>query len=346
VAERAEIVVVGAGVMGAATAYVLARAGHEPVVLEQFELGHARGSSHGRGRIFRLVYDDPRWVAQAQRALPLWRELEAESGETILRTTGSLDLGPGTDERAAALAACGVEFELLDGADLSPPLRIERGTPALVQRDGGVLDAAVAQRAFLRGLAVREGARVTRIEEDGRVSVGGTTIEAQAVVVTAGAWVARLLEPLGICPPVTPSRESVAYFPLAAQDGVPTVIDWRVPNGYDLPRPGVSAYALPTPDGLKAGIHRTGPPADPDEEGVVDLEAVRCSRDWVARHVEGAGPEPLRTETCLYTNMPDESFVLERQERVVVGSPCSGHGFKFAPLVGRELASLALDVVE
>jgi monomeric sarcosine oxidase len=344
VAERAEIVVVGAGIMGAATAYALTRAGHEPVVLEQFEVGHMRGSSHGRGRIFRFVYDDPRWVAQAQRALPLWRELEAETGEAILRTTGSLDLGPGTDVRAAALAECDVEFELLDGADVWAPLRIERGTPALVQRDGGVLDAARAQQAFLRGIRARERAPVTAIE-DGRVRLDGTTIEAQAVVVTAGAWVARLLEPLGISPPVTPTRESVAYFPLAAPDGLPTIIDWCVPDGYDLPRPGVSVYALPGPDGLKAGVHRSGPPTDPEEEGLVDAETVRCSRDWVARYVEGADPEPSRTETCLYTNMPDESFVVERQGRVVVGSPCSGHGFKFAPLIGRELASLAIEAL-
>ena len=344
-AERAEIVVVGAGVMGAATAYALARAGHEPVVLEQFELGHTHGSSHGRARIFRLVYDDARWVAKAQRALPLWRELEAETGEEILQTTGSLDLGPGTDVRAAALAECGVEFDVLDGADLPPPLRVDGGTTSLVQRDGGVLDAASAQRAFLRGLPVRERTRVTAIDGEGRVHLDGTTIEAEAVVVTAGAWVSRLLEPLGISPSVTPTRESVAYFPLASADGLPTAIDWRVPDGYDLPQPGVSIYALPTPDGLKAGVHRTGPPTDPDEEAVVDPEGVRCSRDWVVRHVEGAGPEPLRTETCLYTNMPDESFVLERRGRVVVGSPCSGHGFKFAPFVGRELASLALEVL-
>ena len=344
-AERAEIVVVGAGVMGAATAYALRRAGHEPVVLEQFEVGHARGSSHGRGRIFRFVYDNPHWVAQAQRAFPLWRELEAETGEEILRMTGSLDLGPGTDERAAALAECGVEFEVLDGADLRPPLRIERGTPALVQRDGGVLDAARAQQAFLRGIRVRERAPVTGIEADGRVHLRGTTIEAQAVVVTAGAWIAPLLDPLGISLAVTPTRESVVYFPLAAPDGLATVIDWRLPEGYDLPRRGDSVYALPTPDGLKVGVHRAGPPTDPDKEGVVDPEPVRCARDWVAQHVEGAASEPHRTETCLYTNMPDESFVLERQGPVVVGSPCSGHGFKFAPVVGRELASLALEAL-
>jgi sarcosine oxidase len=345
VAERAEIVVVGAGVMGAATAYALRRAGHEPLVLEQFELGHARGSSHGRARIFRLVYDDPHWVARAQRALPLWRELEAESGEAILSTTGSLDLGTGTAERVAALKACSVEFDVLDGADLRAPLRIEGGTPALVQRDGGVLNAARAQRAFLRGIAVRERTRVTRIGDDGRVHLDGETIDARAVVVTAGAWVSRLLEPLGIRPPVTPTRETVAYFPLVSPDGLPTIIDWHIPEGYAFARPGDSVYALRSPEGLKVGAHRTGPPTDPDGEGAVDPEALRCARDWVARHVDGAGPEPLHTETCLYTNTPDHRFVVERHGRVVVGSPCSGHGFKFAPLVGRELAELALEAI-
>jgi sarcosine oxidase len=345
VAERAEIAVVGGGVMGAATARSLARRGRDVLLLEQFELGHTRGSSHGEARIFRLVYADPHWVGEAQRALPLWRELERESGESILSTTGSLDLGPGTDERAAALTECGVEFDVLDGVDLPSPLRVEGGTAALVQRDGGVLNAARAHRAFLRGLAVREHARVTRIDDDGRVHLDGETIEAQAVVVTAGAWVSRLLEPLGIGPPVTPTRETVAYFALA-EDGLPTIIDWRVPEGYDLPRPGDSVYALTSPDGLKVGVHRTGPPTDPDDEGVVDAEAVRCAADWIERYVEGAGAKPIRTETCLYTNMPDESFVLERRGRLVVGSPCSGHGFKFAPLVGDELAALAIEAAE
>src|ERR671925_112272 len=282
--------------MGAATAYALARAGHEAVVLEQFELGHSRGSSHGEARIFRLVYDDPHWVAQARRALPLWRELEAETGEAILTTTGSLDVGPGTEERVAALSACGVEFDVLDGADLPSPLRIEAGTPALVQRDGGVVNAVRAQRAFLRGLPVRERTRVARLDDQGRVHIDGETIEAQGVVVTAGAWVSRLLEPLGINPPVTPTRESVAYFSVAAGNGLPTIIDWRLPEGYAFPRPGDSVYALPSPEGLKVGVHRTGPPTDPDDEGTVEPEAVRCARAFVdvrrtaPREVPGACP--------------------------------------------------------
>jgi sarcosine oxidase len=352
VVERAEIAVVGAGVMGAATARSLARGGHDVVLLEQFELGHTRGSSHGEARIFRLVYDDPHWVSEAQRALPLWRELERESGETILTTTGSLDLGPGTDERAAALTACDVPFTVEDGADLASryALRIEGGTAALLQADGGVLNAARAHHAFVE-LARRDGARIlerTRVvalEDAARVRLDGGSIEAQAVVVTAGAWVSRLLEPIGIRLPVMPTRESVVYFGLDG-NGLPTIIDWRVPDGYELPRPGDSIYALRSPEGLKVGVHRTGPPTDPDDEGAVDPEAVRCASDWVAEHVEAAGPLPLRTETCLYTNMPDASFVVERQGRVVVGSPCSGHGFKFAPVVGEELAGLAVQAIE
>jgi sarcosine oxidase len=345
VVERAEIAVVGAGVMGLATARALARDGHDVVVLEQFEAGHTRGSSHGEARIFRLVYADPHYVRLAQRALPMWRELEAESGEAILATRGSLDLGPGTDERAAALGECGVEFEVVDGADLRPgyPLRVEGGTAALLQRDGGVLNAAAAQRAFARGLRVLERTRVTGITQEGRVELDEDFLEAQAVVVTAGAWVSQLLDPLGIGPPVTPTRETVAYYAVQEGGRLPTVIDWRVPAGYDLPRPGDSVYALMSPQGLKVGVHRTGPPTDPDDEGVADPEAIRCASDWVERYVEGARPGPVRTETCLYTNMPDESFVCERHARVVVGSPCSGHGFKFAPIVGERLAALALE---
>jgi sarcosine oxidase len=346
VTERADIAVVGAGIMGSATARALARGGHDVVLLEQFELGHARGSSHGEARIFRLVYADPTWVRLTQRALPLWRGLEAESGEEILTTRGSVDLGPGTDERVAALTECGVEFDVVDGSDLGSrhPLRIEGGTPALLQADGGVLNAASAQRAFQRGVRVLERTRVTGIDE-GRVHVEGGTVEARVVVVTAGAWVSRLLEPLGIRLPVTPTRETVGYFPWSGDGAHPTVIDWRVPEGYELPRPGDSVYALPSPDGLKVGVHRTGPSTDPDDEGSIDPEAIRCASDWVERYVEGVEPEPARTETCLYTNMPDESFVLERHGRVVVGSPCSGHGFKFAPVVGEELAGLAVEAL-
>ena len=346
----AEVVVVGGGISGLATARALARSGRDVLVLEQFEVGHARGSSHGRARIFRLVYDHPDYVRMAQRALPLWRELERETGRELLTTTGTLDVGPGLERRRRALEECGVEFELVAGGDLGDghPLRLPDDVVALAQADGGVVDAEGAQLALLdsaRGAGARlsERTRVESVEDGGDAAIvraEGRELRAGAVVVTAGAWVNRLLEPLDRALPVLVTRETVAYFPLAA-DGLPAVIDWRVPAGSGRAAAVGGVYVLASPEGVKVGVHRAGPPADPDEAGAPDPEVVACAAAWLEQHCPAADPAPLRSETCLYTNMPDESFVLERRGRVVVGSACSGHGFKFAPVVGERLAELA-----
>jgi sarcosine oxidase len=125
---------------------------------------------------------------------------------------------------------------------------------------------------------------------------------------------------------------------------LPPVIDWATTATaeYGVLRPGQASYALPAPGlGLKAGLHHSGPVADPTETGSPEQNAVRWASGWVASRFPEADPSPLATETCLYTNTADESFVLERHGRVVVGAACSGHGFKFAPLLGRTLAALA-----
>ena len=173
-----------------------------------------------------------------------------------------------------------------------------------------------------------------RIGDDGLLETSAGTIAARAVVVTAGAWARRLLAPLGIELPVRETRETVAYFPFPGDEPPPSVIDWGM--GPHL------VYALGAGDGeLKVGLHMAGPLTDPDKEGLPDAETVRFLAEWVERRCPAADPDPIRAETCLYTTTPDERFVLERHGRVVVGSACSGHGFKFAPAIGELLAGLA-----
>src|SRR6478735_6951321 len=300
----ADIVVVGAGITGVATARSLAQTGRGVVLVEQFGLGHDRGSSHGASRIFRLSYPDPHYVRLAQGALQSWRELEAEVGEELIVTTGGLDFGPVAVENARALAACGVAHELLTGTEVARrwPIFAEPMETVLYHADGGVTLADRAYRALLAGAEIEL--------------------------------------------PVVPTRETVTYFNLPDALSLPPIIDDAVPDAeeHGLLRPGLINYALAAPGvGLKAGLHHSGPPADPDEQGQADLAVVRWVSTWATRRYPELDPEPIMTETCLYTNTADESFVLERHGRIVVASACSGHGFKFAPAFGRTLAALARD---
>ena len=343
-----EIVVVGAGVMGLAAARALARAGRAVALVEQFRVGHDRGSSHGRSRIFRLSYPDASWVRLAQEAVPLWDELEAETGETLIERHGSLDLGDWRPNRDA-LAETGIAFEILGGNEIARrfPLAVGAGETGLFQADGGIVraDAALAAlhaSAAAAGAQVLEEARIEALEPDETgvtVSGGGVSIRAGVVVVTAGSWARSLLEPHGIALDVTSTRETVSYFALEPDEPVPSLIDFAEGAG-----PGQLGYALVAPGvGLKAGIHHTGAVVDPDEPGAPgspDPEIARWTAEWVTKRFRGATPLGA-LETCLYTNTPDESFVLERHGRIVVGSACSGHGFKFAPAVGARLAALA-----
>jgi sarcosine oxidase len=330
-----EVVVVGAGVMGLAAARALAQAGRDVVVCEQFTVGHDRGSSHGASRIVRLSYPQARWVRLAQESYPLWRALEAEAGRPLLELHGTLDLGD-WEPNQRALAACGEPSEVLDAAEIGRrfPIRVEPGASGLFQPDGGIVLADHAVAA-LRGGALDAGAelceetRVESVEEDGdAVTVGG--LRARVAVVTAGAWAPALV---GM--DAAPTRETSSYF--TADEPFPSVLDTTVEaiSGYALVAPGV---------GLKAGLHQTGPVVDPDDPGAPDEAIAAGTAEWIARRFPGVS-EPIRTETCLYTTRTNDEFVLERRGRIVVGSPCSGHGFKFAPVVGARLAALAIEAL-
>ena len=288
----------------------------------------------------------------AQAADTAWRELEDECGERLIERVGSLDIGELTAETSRALAACGVRHETLTSDEVSSrwPLSLEPHEVAVHQPDGGYTRADRAYAAFLAsareaGVEIRERTPVRSLSLDRRsvrLTLEHGELTARAVVVAAGAWASTLLAPVGIGLPVVPTRETVVYIELP--EPVPSVIDYaRLPTTGEggITRVGQAAYALVAPGrGLKAGLHHSGPVGDPDGEHVPDESVAAWTSDWARSRFDGVG-ETTGVETCLYTNTADEEFVLERHGRIVVGSACSGHGFKFAPAVGRTLAALA-----
>jgi sarcosine oxidase len=343
-----EFVVVGAGLLGLAAGRALARRGRDVLVLEQAQPGHQGAGSHGSCRIFRLGYDDPGYVAMARAARQLWRELEDESGERILRPAPHLTFGDGLQAVMDGMQRAGAPCELLTAGQAAARFPgITVGGPALLEPESAVIAADKALRALADpgtgagGLPVRGGVRVTGIADDGRqVTIradGGSVLTAGHVIVCAGPWTARLLATAGIPAPSAPTLEQVAYLEPAG-DPPPEMPIFISHSAAPMP------YGLPVPDSplYKIGLHQSGPAADPDSQGQ-DEDAgltARAAR-LAALHVPGCRPQPVRTERCIYDNTPDEDFIVDRAGRIVVGSGTSGHGFKFGPLLGGWLASLA-----
>jgi sarcosine oxidase len=323
------VAVVGAGIMGAAAAWHLARRGADVTVYEQFELDHARGSSHGRSRIVRLSYPDPEWVRFAVEARTGWHVLERESGRTLLELHGLIEVASAPEiTSAGGLAAEGIEHRFLSAQETAGRgIDVPAGWAVLLEPTGGIARSDLALQAFLRAARTR-GARVetgTHVDDlDG--------LDADVVVVCAGAWLSRFFPDL----PLRVTRETVAYF---RHDGPP------LPSVVELDdRRAHALFVLHDPEhGMKAGAHHGGVEVDdPDEPGEPDPAVVERVATWLRERLPAVDPEPVAAETCLYTTTPDERFVFERRGRFVIGSACSGHGFKFAPAVGSRLAELAL----
>jgi sarcosine oxidase len=326
----ADVAVVGAGLNGLAAAWALRRRGCDVVVYEQFELGHTRGSSHGATRIFRLAYPEAHWVRLAQEAFDGWRELERESGEELLLLNGLLELyREGVVSSQQALEECNAACELLTREETEERFGVSPSTDSFVlfQPDAGVVYADKALAAFARGLDIREHHRVESLDD----------VEEPVVVVAAGPWARRLLEPHGIDLPVVETRETIAYFHL--EGPVPSVVAEVVTKGHGF-------YSLSDPVyGLKVGSHMRGKPADPDEAIGADPALVEEIAAWTRERFPRADPQPVDPQSCFYTTTDDERFILERHGRIVVGSACSGHGFKFGPAIGTRLAALAVEAL-
>jgi sarcosine oxidase len=355
-----DAIVVGIGGMGSAALYHLTRRGAPRVLgLEQFDIAHDQGSSHGLSRIIRLAYwEHPSYVPLLRRAYELWRELERTTGEPLVITTGSIDAGPADSPAIiGARRACDM-FELphalYDGASLTrafPGYRLPTDFTALYQPDGGFLrpercieaHVTAAQRA---GAVVKTHERVLDWNEhSGNIDVrtDRATYSCRQVIVSAGAWAGKLLKDLQ--PMLTPERQVMLWVkpmrPELFEPATFPVVYMHAAEG--------SFYVLPSHEksGVKFGkYHHFKEHVDPDAmDRECHPEDERVLREAVRRYFPDADGPALAMKTCLFTNTPDEHFVITRLAGlpITVAAGFSGHGFKFCSVVGEILADLALD---
>ncbi|MGH8822998.1 MAG: FAD-dependent oxidoreductase [Jiangellaceae bacterium] len=350
-----DVVVVGGGAMGSAAAWQLARRGVEVTLLEQFEPGHSRGGSHGSSRIVRLSYADRLYVDLAAAGYDRWAELEDDCGERLLTWTGVVDHGDAATiaALAAAMEGRGHAVEMLDPTEAGerwPGLRFEgavlfhpRGGQAHADRTVAALQRVAAEH----GAQVRHGVEVEAVDPGHdalSVRTRAETIRARHVVVTAGAWTARLLDGLVTLPRLTVTREQPAHFPPRDPTALwPSFIHHMVEaatHGAATPR---GTYGLNGPDGVKVGFHAVGPVVDPRAVPAgLDEPRLRELREYVTRWVPGVDAERPTADGCLYDLTDTADFVVDRVGPLTIAAGFSGHGFKFVPEVGRMIADLVL----
>lgn len=343
--------------MGSAAAYHLARRGLSVVAIERHAPGHDRGSSHGLSRIIRLAYfEHPSYVPLLRRAFTLWRELEDASQEQLLHITGAIDAGmPGSRVFEGSLESCqvhGLRHEVLSAEQVNkrfPGYRLPTGFMAVFQPDGGFLEPEKCLQAYAR-LAAAEGAQVrvgapargwSRSTDGVVIHLENEDIRARQLVVCAGAWTPALVPSLA--PLLRPERQVVAWFEVHEHDSFPPgrfpVFVMTTPSGtfYGFPEFGVPGFKI-------GKYHHRSEAADPDTMSrVVNASDEAVLRECVRSVFPGADGPVVRSSTCLFTNTPDEHFIIDRlpeSPQVLVVSACSGHGFKFCSVIGEVVADL------
>ena len=357
--------IIGLGAMGSAAAWHLARRGVSVIGFDQFRPPHNLGSSHGESRVIReAYYEDPSYVPLVQRAYELWGELGAATDQTLLRETGALMVSEADGLLVAgALASArqhGIPHEALTASEIRqrfPAMAAQEPMVGLLEHRAALMPVAECVEAQLE-LAARHGAELRfdtpierwtptdldDVEAPIEIETADGTITAERLIITAGAWTSSLLRKLEL--PLLVSRQ-VAFWMQPKGDAsrfevgrMPIVMWERGPQDFGYAMPNLGA-------GVKVGYHYPGAAVDPSNyDQVVNAADEANIREWMARSLPDASGEVLLAETCLYTNTPDAHFLLDlhpKRPNIVVASPCSGHGFKFAPAIGESIADLALE---
>jgi sarcosine oxidase len=353
-----DVAVIGLGAMGSAALCHLARRGKRAIGVERFEPGHARGSSHGESRAIRLGYfEHPSYVPLARRAYENWRELERLTGETVLTVTGVLEIGrPGSIIVQGSLEASrlhGLEHEALDAAEIMrryPQFALPSDYSAVWQPDGGFLRPELGNALHLglarnAGAEILAGSRVIAVEPAAsciRIVLEDRVIEAGSAVVAAGPWIGDLVPELR--PRLTLTRQVQCWFEPREEQAVRLgnlpvfIIDDEDDICYGFPAFSGSGFKAAShhDSGIIGHADEFGQDAGPADEARI--------RRFVERYLPAAAGPLKQMRTCLYTKTPDEDFVIDllpSEPRIAVASPCSGHGYKFASVIGEVLADLA-----
>ncbi|XP_048736822.2 peroxisomal sarcosine oxidase-like [Ostrea edulis] len=354
-----DVVVVGAGIEGSATAYNLAKNGQKTLLVEQFPLPHSRGSSHGQSRITRVAYGtDDHYAIMMKEGGNLWRELERESGTPLFLNCGCLAVGkpdhPFINGTISSLSRHGIKHDVLQCGDLMdryPMLSMPSDHIGVLDHSGGVLWADKALQSFQkmyvqRGGELRDGEEVTDILPGLVITImtSKSQYKAKNLVLTVGPWATKLLPRLGIHIPLETVLIPVYYWKEKqkgefSSDHFPTFIHNEDTHVYALP-------SLEYPGHVKV-CHHDGPIADPDSRDKADTQAImKLMQQYVTRYMPSLETTPSITETCIYTKTPDRQFVLDRHpthKNIIIGAGFSGHGFKLSPVVGKVLCELVMD---
>jgi sarcosine oxidase len=359
-ASSYDVIVVGIGGMGSAACDHLARRGKRVLGLERFDVPHAMGSSHGVNRIIRLAYyEDPSYVPLLRRSYELWRGLELGFGEQLLHITGSIDASAADGEVfQGSLRSCqlhDIPHEILTGAQLAtrfPGYRLPPDHAALLQPDGGFVlseRAIVAhvERAIASGATIHAREPVLdwqAIPGGIRVNTAKGTYEAEQVIFSAGGWVGKLIPEISEL--AVAERQVLAWFqpsePDLFQPSSFPVFNLTVDEGryYGFPVYGIPGFKVGRYHHLEESIEPDAWEREPNEADEAIL------REFTARYFPAANGPVMTMKSCIFTNTPDEHFIVDRlgsASQVIVASPCSGHGFKFCPVIGEILADLAID---
>ena len=357
---RYDIAVAGLGGMGSAIAAHCAARGASVIGLEQFGPAHDLGSSHGKSRMIRKAYfEDPAYIPLVLRSYELWRTLERETGEKLLRITGVLSAGAANSEIISGTKRAAAQHDLplkswsrKEIQERYPRLQMLPNEVALFEPDGGVLDPEKAVRAHLKaaqaaGAKLRFETAIQSWEASGdgiRVLLAdGAQLSARSLVLSLGPWFKQTLEKLGV--PLRVQRNVQAWFSPSTNDYGAE----RFP-AFLLDRAGLPAplYGFPDfGDGLKVAFHGFGELTTAKEVNR-DIDIARDVTPIVTAleaWMPGAATTYREAKPCMYSLTPDGHFVIDRHPayaNVVICGGFSGHGFKFAPVIGEVAADLAL----